>query len=114
MARRAEVAYVNVGAFGYKLSIVCVTERDGDDVTTQDPPELFGDVIGAETVLEGEVEEVVSFEKVVASGKGVSVAFQRTAQPTATAVYVDGNVTAQLFHVPEKRWRFSIRSYVGT
>jgi len=95
MARRPEVADVEVDAGRHKLRVVGDAEHDTDDVAPHCAPELLGDVVDTETVLERQVEEVSAFEHVQAEFGGAQWALER---PT-TAVYVNVDEPSELRHV---------------
>ena len=66
---RSKVADVDERVFGQVLSIVGATVDNGHHVVGHRPEQFLGDVVGAQRVLEGQVEAVVVAQQVVAGAR---------------------------------------------
>ena len=63
---RREISDVDVDTWRQEARIVGRSQRHGDQLPVEHAPEFFGDVVFAQTVLEGEIEAVVAFQNVIA------------------------------------------------
>jgi len=100
MARRPKVANVEVNSGRYELRVVGDAEDDADDVALHRAPELLGDVVGTQAVLERQVEEVPSLKHVEADLSGT---YWTLEWPT-TAVHVYVDEASQLRHVTTQHY----------
>ena len=95
-ARRREVAHVDVRPGRQQRAVVGAAEHDRHDVERQDVPQLLRHVLGAEAVLERQVELVVLVEHLAPAVVAERFIARHRA---ALAVHVDVDVALQLLGV---------------
>ena len=86
---RSKVADVDERVFGQVLSIVGATVDNGHHVVGHRPEQFLGDVVGAQRVLEGQVEAVVVAQQVVAGARAPALGVAVEAAAVAVDVHVD-------------------------